>query len=64
MDSTATAVAPYHVSDYERITYYHGISLDPPELLSPGAQHSSPGKIIVKYFLKTFTIESCYDFRD
>ena len=31
---------------------------------TPGAQHGSPGKIIVKYFLKTFTIESCYDFRD
>jgi len=31
---------------------------------SPGAQHGSPGKIIVKYFLKTFTIKSCYDFRD
>ena len=33
MDSTATAVTPYLVSEYERITYYHGISLDPPELL-------------------------------
>lgn len=33
MDSTATAVTPYLVSKYERITYYHGISLDPPELL-------------------------------
>ena len=33
MDSTATAVTPYLVSEYERITYNHGISLDPPELL-------------------------------
>ncbi|KJA28597.1 hypothetical protein HYPSUDRAFT_62237 [Hypholoma sublateritium FD-334 SS-4] len=33
MDPTATAVTPYLVSEYERITYYHGISLDPPELL-------------------------------
>lgn len=33
MDSTATAVTPYMVSDYERITYYHGISLNPPDLL-------------------------------
>jgi len=33
MDSTATAVAPYVVSEYERTTYYNGISLDPPELL-------------------------------
>ena len=32
-DSTATAVTPYLVSEYERIFYYHGISLDPPELL-------------------------------
>ena len=32
--------------------------------LSPGAQYSGPGKIIVKYILKTFTIESCYDLRD
>ena len=35
-----------------------------PQLWSPGAQHSSPGKIIVKYFLKTFMIESCYNFCD
>jgi hypothetical protein len=33
VDSTATAVTPYLVSEYERIAYYHGISLDPPELL-------------------------------
>ena len=26
--------------------------------------HDSPGKIIVKYFLTIFTIESRYDFRD
>lgn len=31
--SNATAVAPYHISDWERTTYYHGISDDPPELL-------------------------------
>ena len=33
VDLTATAVTPYLVSEYERMTYYHGISLDPPELL-------------------------------
>lgn len=33
VDSTTTAVAAYVVSDHERITFYHGISLDPPELL-------------------------------
>jgi len=33
VESTATAVNPYLVSEYERITFYHGISLDPPELL-------------------------------
>ena len=32
--------------------------------MTPGAQHSSPGKIIVKYILKTFTIESCYGLCD
>jgi hypothetical protein len=41
MDSTATAVAPYVVSDYERITYYHGISLDPPELLYRSDLHTN-----------------------
>ena len=33
MDSATTAVAPYVVSEYERINYYNGISPDPPELL-------------------------------
>ena len=33
MDSTATAVAPYIISEYERISFYNGVSLDPPELL-------------------------------
>ena len=31
--SDATAVAPYALSDWERTTYYNGISPDPPELL-------------------------------
>ncbi|KAH9037755.1 hypothetical protein EDB84DRAFT_1480490 [Lactarius hengduanensis] len=31
--SGATAVAPYVLSDWERTTYYNGISPDPPELL-------------------------------
>ena len=31
---------------------------------APDARHDSPGKIIVKYFLTIFTIESRYDFRD
>jgi len=31
--SDATAVAPYILSDWERTTYYNGISPDPPELL-------------------------------
>jgi len=31
--SDATIVGPHGVSEYERITYYHGISPDPPELL-------------------------------
>ena len=34
------------------------------DIQSPGAQHDNPGKNIVKYFLKNFTIESRYDFRD
>ena len=34
------------------------------ELTTPGTQYSGPGKIIVKYILKTFTIKSCYDLRD
>jgi hypothetical protein len=42
MDSTATAVAPYVVSDYERINYYHGISLDPPELLYRSDLQTNP----------------------
>lgn len=42
MDSTTTAVAPYVVSDYERITYYYGISLDFPELLYRSDLHSNP----------------------
>ncbi|KAH9995930.1 hypothetical protein BJV74DRAFT_829067 [Russula compacta] len=33
MTTMATAVAPYSISEYERRTYYQGISLDPPELL-------------------------------
>ncbi|KAK7453937.1 hypothetical protein VKT23_011449 [Stygiomarasmius scandens] len=33
MASNTTAVAPYDISGYERTTYYHGISPDPPELL-------------------------------
>jgi len=31
--SDGTAVAPYVLSDWERTTYYNGISSDPPELL-------------------------------
>lgn len=31
--SDASIVDPYFVSEYERITYYHGISPEPPELL-------------------------------
>jgi hypothetical protein len=31
--SNATAVAPYNISEWERTTFYHGISPDPPELL-------------------------------
>ncbi|KAF9777471.1 hypothetical protein BJ322DRAFT_1011021, partial [Thelephora terrestris] len=31
--SNATAVAPYDISDWERTTYYNGISPDHPELL-------------------------------
>ena len=31
--SDATAVTPYALSDWERTTYYNGISSDPPELL-------------------------------
>jgi len=31
--SGATIVAPHLISDYERTTYYHGISPNPPELL-------------------------------
>jgi hypothetical protein len=42
MDSTNTAVAPYVVSDYERINYYHGISLDPPELLYRSDLQTNP----------------------
>jgi hypothetical protein len=42
MDSTATAVAPYVVSEYERTTYYNGISLDPPELLYRSDLLSNP----------------------
>jgi hypothetical protein len=42
MDSITTAVAPYVVSDYERTTYYHGISLDPPELLYRSDLHTNP----------------------
>ena len=42
MDSTTTAVAAYVVSDYERITFYHGISLDPPELLYRSDLQTNP----------------------
>ncbi|KAH9081743.1 hypothetical protein EDB83DRAFT_2334483 [Lactarius deliciosus] len=31
--SDAIAVSPYDISEWEKTTYYHGISLDPPELL-------------------------------
>ncbi|KAI5992793.1 hypothetical protein EDD15DRAFT_977080 [Pisolithus albus] len=31
--SPTTAVAPYDLSDWERTTYYHGISRDPPKLI-------------------------------
>ncbi|KAI5985767.1 hypothetical protein EDD15DRAFT_2301313 [Pisolithus albus] len=31
--SNTTAVAPYELSDWERTTYYHGISRDPPKLI-------------------------------
>ncbi|KAI0287829.1 hypothetical protein BC826DRAFT_1188789 [Russula brevipes] len=62
MDSTTTAVVPYAVSDYEKITYYHGISLDPPDLLYrsdlqtnpfpvPKGRHSpTPTKIVYGVF--------------
>ncbi|KAH8977899.1 hypothetical protein EDB86DRAFT_2997207 [Lactarius hatsudake] len=33
MASDATAITPYVLSDWERTTYYNGISPDPPELL-------------------------------
>lgn len=33
IDSTATVENPTLISEYERITYFHGTSLDPPELL-------------------------------
>ena len=31
---------------------------------APGAQHDSPGKVIIKYFLTFFTMESRYNFHD
>ena len=33
-------------------------------LLTPGARHDSPGKVIIKYFLIFFTMESRYNFHD
>jgi hypothetical protein len=33
VDSTATVENPTLISEYERVTYFHGTSLDPPELL-------------------------------
>ena len=31
---------------------------------TPGARHDSPGKVIIKYFLTFFTMESRYNFHD
>ena len=33
-------------------------------LFSPGARHDSPGKVIIKYFLIFFTMESRYNFHN
>ncbi|KAK7442781.1 hypothetical protein VKT23_016026 [Stygiomarasmius scandens] len=40
--SNTTVAAPYDISEYEKITYYHGISPDPPELLYRSDLHSNP----------------------
>ena len=36
----------------------------PHGVLSPGARHDSPGKVIIKYFLTFFTMESRFNFHD
>ena len=34
MDSTVTMVSSqYNLTEFEKVTYYHGVSVDPPELL-------------------------------
>ena len=72
MDSTAAAVAPYVVSEYERTTYYNGISSDPPELLYrsdlldnpfplPKGRHSSAPTKTVHGVFNTRLNEVWYD---
>jgi hypothetical protein len=40
--STATAAGPYVISDWEKTTYYHGISLNPPKLLYRSDLQTNP----------------------
>ncbi|KAH9976275.1 hypothetical protein BGW80DRAFT_1292367 [Lactifluus volemus] len=42
LPSTATAAGPYVISDWEKTTYYHGISLDPPKLLYRSDLQTNP----------------------
>jgi hypothetical protein len=40
--SDATVVAPHLISEFERVHYWHGISMDPPELLYRSDLESNP----------------------